>query len=175
MSFRPAFLNAKGGDKHPAEEIIRSLQIRKEGVSHPREIIPIRVLEIGEVNTAFEWASTTIKKQLTKDFTASESDIDSIQQVMDSGRFQTQQRMAWENFGIAFGAILVNEMEGMEWVTVIEGQKEYPALQFMCSDMVLDPAALVWGQAKKGLPCDLKSEFRKIKREAEAVLDDLNK
>ena len=49
---------------------------------------------------------------------------------MDSGRFQTQQRMAWENFGIAFGAILVNEMEGMEWVTVIEGQKEYPALQF---------------------------------------------
>ena len=105
----------------------------------------------------------------------SESDIDSIQQVMDSGRFQTQQRMAWENFGIAFGAILVNEMEGMEWVTVIEGQKEYPALQFMCSDMVLDPAALVWGKAKKGLPCDLKSEFRKIKREAEAVLDDLNK
>ncbi len=127
------------------------------------------------VTGAFEWASTTIKKQLTKDFTASESDIDSIQQVMDSGRFQTQQRMAWENFGIAFGAILVNEMEGMEWVTVIEGQKEYPALQFMCSDMVLDPAALVWGKAKKGLPCDLKSEFRKIKREAEAVLDDLNK
>lgn len=83
--------------------------------------------------------------------------------------------MAWENFGIAFGTILVNEMEGMEWVTVIEGQKEYPALQFMCSDMVLDPAALVWGKAKKGLPCDLKSEFRKIKREAEAVLDDLNK
>ena len=48
-------------------------------------------------------------------------------------------------------------------------------MQFMCSDMVLDPAALVWGKAKKGLPCDLKSEFRKIKREAEAVLDDLNK
>lgn len=45
---------------------------------------------------------------------------------MDSGRFQTQQRMAWENFGIAFGAILVNEMEGMEWVTVIEGQKNIP-------------------------------------------------
>lgn len=175
LSFECSFTVSKGGDKHPAEEIIRSLQIRKEGVSHPREIIPIRVLEIGEVNTAFEWASTAIKKQLTKDFTASESDIDSIQQVMDSGRFQTQQRMAWENFGIAFGAILVNEMEGMEWVTVIEGQKEYPALQFMCSDMVLDPAALVWGKAKKGLPCDLKSEFRKIKREAEAVLDDLNK
>ncbi len=67
------------------------------------------------------------------------------------------------------------EMEGLEWVTVVEGRKEYPALQFMHSDMVLDPAALVWEKAKKGLPCTLKSEFRKIKREAEAVLDDLNK
>ena len=28
------FTVSKGGDKHPAEEIIRSLQIRKEGVSH---------------------------------------------------------------------------------------------------------------------------------------------
>lgn len=173
ISLECSFTVPKGGDKHLAEEIIKSLQLRKEGVDHPREIIPIRVLEIGEVNAAFEWASTTIKKQLTKDFTSSEADIDSIQQVMDSGRFQSQQRMAWENFGIAFGTILVNEMEGMEWVTVIDGQKEYPALQFVDSDMVLDPAALVWEKARKKLPCDLKSEFRKIKREAEAVLDDL--
>lgn len=85
---------------------------------------------------------------------------------MDSGRFQPQQRMAWENFGVAFGTILVNEMEGMEWVTVIDGKEEYPALQFMNSDMLIDPAAIVWNKAKKNLPCDLKAEFKKIKREA---------
>lgn len=175
ISLECSFTVSKGGDKQQAEEIIKSLQIRKEGADYPREIIPVRILEIGGVNTAFEWASTTIKKQLTRDFTSSEEDVDSIQQVMDSGRFQAQQRMAWENFGIAFGTILENEMEGMEWVTVIDGQKEYPALQFEHSDMVLDPAALVWEKAKKGLPCDLKAEFKRIKREAEAVLDDLNK
>ena len=101
-------------------------------------------------------------------------DIEKIQEVMDSGRFQPQQRMAWENFGVAFGTILVNEMEGMEWVTVIDGKEEYPALQFMNSDMLIDPAAIVWNKAKKNLPCDLKAEFKKIKREAEAVLDDIN-
>ena len=68
----------------------------------------------------------------------------------------------------------MNEMDGMEWVTVVDGQNEYPALQFAHSDMVIDPAALVWEKARKKLPCDLKSEFRRIKREAEAVLDDLN-
>ena len=105
---------------------------------------------------------------------ATEEDIEKIQEVMDSGRFQPQQRMAWENFGVAFGTILVNEMEGMEWVTVIDGKEEYPALQFMNSDMLIDPAAIVWNKAKKNLPCDLKAEFKKIKREAEAVLDDIN-
>ena len=174
ISFECSFTVPKGESRQQAEQIIQSLQVRSEGVEYPKEIIPIRVLEIGEVNNAFEWASTTVKKQLTKDFTSSEADIDSLQQVMDSGRFQAQQRMAWENFGIAFGTILVNEMDGMEWVTVIDGAKEYPSLQFAHSDMILNPAALVWEKARKGLHCDLKSEFRRIKREAEAVLDDLN-
>ncbi|MCD7926807.1 MAG: DUF3805 domain-containing protein [Bacteroides sp.] len=174
ISFECSFTVPKGGCKQEAEEIIKSLQVRKEGVVHPKEIIPIRVMEIGGVNTSFEWASTTVKKLMTKDFTSSEEDLESMQQVMDSGRFQPQQRMAWENFGIAFGTILVNEMDGMEWVTVVDGQNEYPALQFAHSDMVIDPAALVWEKARKELPCDLKSEFRRIKREAEAVLDDLN-
>ncbi|WP_455667753.1 DUF3805 domain-containing protein [Phocaeicola sp.] len=174
ISFECSFTVPKGGCKQEAEEIIKSLQVRKEGVVHPKEIIPIRVMEIGGVNTSFEWASTTVKKLMTKDFTSSEEDLESMQQVMDSGRFQPQQRMAWENFGIAFGTILVNEMDGMEWVTVVDGQNEYPALQFAHSDMVIDPAALVWEKARKKLPCDLKSEFRRIKREAEAVLDDLN-
>ena len=169
-----SFTVAKGGDKTVAENIIASIEIRSENKAYPKEIIPIRVLEIGEVNSAYEWASSTIKKQLTKDFSSQEEDIEKIQEVMDSGRFQPQQRMAWENFGGAFGTILVNEMEGMEWVTVIDGKEEYPALQFMNSDMLIDPAAIVWNKAKKNLPCDLKAEFKKIKREAEAVLDDIN-
>ena len=169
-----SFTVAKGGDKTVAENIIASIEIRSENKAYLKEIIPIRVLEIGEVNSAYEWASSTIKKQLTKDFSSQEEDIEKIQEVMDSGRFQPQQRMAWENFGVAFGTILVNEMEGMEWVTVIDGKEEYPALQFMNSDMLIDPAAIVWNKAKKNLPCDLKAEFKKIKREAEAVLDDIN-
>ena len=160
--------------ENPAAELTLIRGVQSAYSVDPKEIIPIRVLEIGEVNSAYEWASSTIKKQLTKDFSSQEEDIEKIQEVMDSGRFQPQQRMAWENFGVAFGTILVNEMEGMEWVTVIDGKEEYPALQFMNSDMLIDPAAIVWNKAKKNLPCDLKAEFKKIKREAEAVLDDIN-
>lgn len=168
-----SFTVAKGGDKSVAEKIISTIEVRSQDKVYPKEVIPIRIIEIGKVNTAYEWASTTIKKLLTKDFSSVEGDIEKIQEAMNSGRFQPQQRMAWENFGIAFGTILVNEMDGMEWVTVIDGPNEYPALQFVNSDMLINPAALVWEKARKKLPCDLKAEFKKIKREAEALLDDL--
>ncbi len=171
ISFECSFTVPKGGDRQEAETIVKSLQVRPEGKYFPKEIIPIRVLEIGEVNAAYEWASMTIKKQLTKDFTSQESDIASIQQVMDSGRFKAQQREAWEHFGIAFGTILINEMDGMEWVTVIDGKREYPALQFGQSALVLDPAALVWDKVRQNQPIDLKAEYERIKGEVEAVLN----
>ena len=56
-----SFTVAKGGDKTVAENIIASIEIRHENKAYPKEIIPIRVLEIGEVNSAYEWASSTIK------------------------------------------------------------------------------------------------------------------
>jgi hypothetical protein len=166
ISFECSFTVAKGGERTPAEGIIRSLKVRtgKEG----QEIIPIRVLEIGEVNAAFEWVSTTVKKTLTKDFTSQEEDIEKLQKLVDGGKIQANQRTAWENLGLAFGTILENEMDGMTWVTVVDGSKEYAALQF--ADLLINPATLVWNKIKAKQPCDLNAEFARIKEEVEKRL-----
>lgn len=166
ISFECSFTVAKGGERTPAEGIIRSLKVRtgKEG----KEIIPIRVLEIGEVNAAFEWVSTTIKKTLTKDFTSQEEDIEKLQKLVDGGKIQANQRTAWESLGLAFGTVLENEMDGMTWVTVVDGNKEYAALQF--ADLLIDPATLVWNKIKAKQPCDLKAEFASIKSQVEDLL-----
>ena len=161
ISFECSFTVAKGGERTPAEGIIRSLKVRtgKEG----QEIIPIRVLEIGEVNAAFEWVSTTVKKTQTKDFTSQEEDIEKLQKLVDGGKIQANQRTAWENLGLAFGTILENEMDGMTWVTIVDGSKEYAALQF--ADLLINPATLVWNKIKAKQPCDLNAEFARIKEE----------
>lgn len=86
--------------------------------------------------------------------------MENLQKVIDSGRFNPKQRQAWESFGTAFGVILVNEMDGMEWVTVIDGQKEFPALRFRDSKVMVNPISLIWNKAKSGQPCDLKDGIR---------------
>ena len=134
-----------------------------------REIIPIRVLEIGEVNEAFEWASTTVKKTLTQDFTSQDEDIEKLQKLMDGGKMQANQRTAWESIGLAFGTILENEMDGMKWVSVIDGRKEFPALQF--EGLLINPASHVWEKVKAKTPCNLKDEFARIKTQVEELLN----
>ena len=167
ISFECSYTVAKGGERTPAEGIIRSLIVRtgKEG----KEIIPIRVLEIGEVNAAFEWVSTTIKKNLTKDFTSQEEDLEKLQKLVDGGKIQANQRTAWESLGLAFGTVLENEMDGMTWVTVVDGSKEYAALQF--GDLLIDPASLAWNKIKAKQPLDLNAEFASIKSQVEDLLN----
>ena len=169
ICFECSFTVAKGSSRNAAEDILRTLKIRtgKEG----QEIIPIRLLEIGEVNTAFDWASTTVKKNLTKDFTSQESDIERLQKLIDSGKIKEDQRSLWEYIGIALGTVLENEIDGMEWVTVIEGRKEYAALRFKNSDLLADPATLVWEKAKSQSNCNLLQLFEDIKEKVVNLLN----
>lgn len=170
ISVECSFTVAKGESAEAAERIIATLQVRGKGDKPLKEVIPARVLEINVINEGYDWAVSVIKKQLTKDFTASLSDIDSIQAVMDSGRFNKSQRQAWESFGIAFGAILVNEMDGMDWVTVIDGRKEFPALRFKMTEVMVYPTELIWNRIKEGKSCSLKGEFERICSEVEAAM-----
>lgn len=165
-----SFTVAKGEGVKAAEEIVASLRIRRMNEKPWKAVIPVRVLEIEAINEAYDWAVSTIKKQLTKDFTGCEEDIDRIQQVMDSGRFKAEQRQVWESFGIAFGTILVNEMDGMDWVTVIDGKQEYPALRFADTDVVVCPTKLIWDAVSSGKPCNLKNEYLRIRTEVERTL-----
>lgn len=169
ISVECSFTVMKGESPKQGEEIVSSLIVRRPEDKPIKEIIPVRVLEINAINEMFDWAVTTIKKQLNKDFTSVEADIDNIQKVMDSGKFNTGQRQAWESFGFAFGSILENEMDGMDWVTVVDGNKEFPALRFRGTQVIVDPSMLVWGKVRNGKSCNLRAEYDRIKSEVEAT------
>lgn len=170
ISIECSFTVAKGDSPKIAEDIMATLKVRNENEKPWKEIIPLRVLEINSINEAYEWAVTTIKKQTTKAFSAQESDLVNLQQVINSGKFNKTQRPTWESFGIVFGTILVNEMDGMDWVTFIDGTKELPALRFKDSKLLYCPTEMVWNRIKKGESCDVVALFAQVKEEVENIL-----
>ena len=167
-----SFVVPEGESPKTAETIVASLQVR--GTADKlwgKVMIPVRVMEISRINEGYDRAVSAVKKQLAKDFTSGKADVANIQKMIDGGQFNSGQRQVWEDFGIAFATILVNEMDGMNWVTVVDGQKEYPALRFNDTDVTVFPTRLIWDKVRNGLPCNLSKEYDRIRKEAEATLE----
>ena len=170
VSVECSFTTRKGQPVAEAEQIISSLDIRSGKKRYPKEMIPVRILEINEINMAYEWVSGQIKKWLKKDFTASLQDIGHMQELVDSGKLNVHKDEPWQALGMAFGVMLVNEMDGMDWKTVVDGMQEYPALRFRDTDLVICPLSIFSDKVRKGIRCDVMEEFEKIKTEVEKRL-----
>ena len=142
-----------------AEDVIATLEVRKEGQKYPAELIPVRLSEIYLINEGYEWVVSTVKQELKKDFQGIEEDLEKLQQVIDSGKIGLKKKEEWLAIGITVCAILANEVDGMEWKTLIDGNREAPVLQY--KDRTIDPMKLVWSKVKAGEPCNVIEEYKK--------------
>lgn len=160
IAFECSFTVLKGASIAEAERTLASLEVRKEGVKYPAELIPVRLSEIFQINEAYEWVETTVKNMLKKDFQGMEEDIAGMQQVVDAGTIGRKKKEAWLSLGIVLCVILSNEADGMEWRTLIDGNREFPVLQNVATGKWIDPMKLVWSKIKLGEPCDLAETYK---------------
>lgn len=162
IAFECSFTVPRGGDTQEAEKVISSLEVRNENTKYPPEIIPVRVSEIVSIDESYDWTVSTVKKQLKKDFRGMEEDLPNLQAIIDSGMFTRKQKDAWIALGITLCIIIANEVEGIEWMTLIDGNREAPVLKYKDSDTIIDPMRLVWSKIKAGEPCSVIDEYKNV-------------
>lgn len=160
IAFECSFTVPKGESAKQAEEIITTLEVRKEGVKYPAELIPVRLSEIYQINEGYEWVVSLVKQELKKDFQGVEEDLEKLQQILDSGKIGPKKKDEWLAIGIAVCTILTNEVEGIEWKTLIDGNREAPVLEY--KDSVIDPMKLTWSKIKAGQPCNVIEEYKSV-------------
>lgn len=160
--FECSFTVSKGQPVTEAEKVIATLELRKENLKYPAEIIPVRLSEIYQINEAYEWVSTTVKERLKKDFQGQEEDIANMQQIIDSGSIGAKKKEAWLAMGITLCVIVTNEVDGMEWRTLIDGNREAPVLLNVATGALIDPMKLVWSKVKAGRPCNLAETYQAL-------------
>ena len=158
IAFECSFTVPKGGSTKEAEEVIATLEARKEGEKYPAELISVRLSEIYQINEGYEWVVSTVKQELKKDFQGVEEDLEKIQQVIDSGKISPKKKDEWLAIGITVCAILTNEVEGMEWKTLIDGNREVPVLEYQ--GRTIDPMKIAWSKVKAGQPCNIAEAYQ---------------
>ncbi|MBQ8501901.1 MAG: DUF3805 domain-containing protein [Bacteroides sp.] len=152
----------KGAPVSEAEEVIASLAVRPEGKKYPAEVIPVRLSEVYQINEAYEWVDKTVKEVLSKDFQGSEEDILKMQEIIEKGIIPPKKKEAWLAMGIALCVILANEVDGWEWRTLIDGNREVPILQHIETGQRIDPMKLTWSKVKAGEKCNLIETYQEL-------------
>ena len=160
VAFECSFTVPKGASVKEAEAVIATLETRAEGQKYPAELIPIRLSEIYQVNESYEWVTLLVKQELKKDFQGGEEDLEKLQQLIDSGKIGAKKKEEWLAVGIAICTILTNEVEGVEWLTLIDGNREVPVLQYR--NQTIDPMKLAWSKIKAGEACNVVEEYNLV-------------
>lgn len=162
MAFECSFTTLRDASVAEAEQVIASLQVRKAGAKYPAEIIPVRLSEIYLIDAAYEWVERKVKDVLKTDFQGVEEDIARMQQLVDQAAFSPRKREVWTDLGIVLCVILANEVDGLEWRTLIDGNREAPVLVQTATDLLIDPMKLVWSRVKAGEACHLDEAYKQV-------------
>ena len=123
VAFEISFATTQGASIRKAQEVIASIELRYPGVKYRAELIPVRLMEIFQIDDAYDWVQSEIKKQLKRDFRGEETDIQNMQRIIDNGSLNPRKRDPWIALGITLCVILTNQVDGVEWRTLIEDRK----------------------------------------------------
>lgn len=160
MFFACTFTAEKGSSPTVAEAIIESIVVRDLDKKYEAEFIPIRLSEIYKVNNDFEWVVDLVKEKYAVPFQGEEGDIAILDRLMAEGVIGKKKREHWLALGTTLAAILVNEVEGLEWYTLIDGNREDPILLYMPTNLVIDPMKLVWSKVKAGVEFTIAESYQ---------------
>lgn len=162
LLFECSFAVNKGASPEVAEEIIASLEVRDKNTKYPAEIIPVRVSEICLIDESYEWVSKKVKETLAQDFQGQEEDVQKMQELVNKSVISSKNREAWLAMGITLCVILTNEVDGVEWRTLIDGNREAPVLLHIESGEWIDPMKLAWSKVKAGKTCNLIETYQEL-------------
>ena len=149
----------KGADIQEAESVINSIELRDENEKYPAELIAIRLSEIFVINESYDWTVKLIKENLKQDFQGDEADLSKLQQIIDNGVIAPKKREKWLALGITLCVIIANEVDNVEWMTLIDGNREAPVLRFD-NGRIVDPMKLIWSKVKAGQPCNVEETYK---------------
>lgn len=162
MGFECSFTVLRGMPPGDGTQIVESIEVRHKNKKYPAETIPVRLSEIYRINTAYEWVEHKVKEVLKLDFQGVEDDVENMQKVLEACTFSSTKREVWYDLGITLCVIFANEMEGVEWRTLVDGNREVPVLVQTVTGKVIDPMKLVWSKVKRGEQVNLKDAYLHI-------------
>ena len=175
MAIYVTFTCAKGDPMDEVRSVLKSLYLMNPLNPQCQEVIPVRLAEVVLINEAYEQVQKEVKKELKKDFSSVDTTtgLANLQRLLDDGKMKKNPATI-ERLGRVLGCFLTDEMDGVEWVSVIDGRAEYPALLFhegksslpatisALGTSLANPVNVLSAHVAKTGTCDLKQVYEEL-------------
>lgn len=161
MAVYATFTCAKGSPIEEAKQTIASLYLMNPNKPQCHEVIPVRLMEISFINEAYERIQKEVKQELKKDFSAVDvaTGIANLQRLVDEGKMKLNPYTI-DRLALVLGCFLTDELDGVEWVSVIDGRNEYPALSM--NGQVVNPTERLATYITRQGKCDLREVYEEL-------------
>lgn len=162
LAIECSFTVMRDGSSQLAQQVIATLQIRDLQQKYPAEVIPVRLWEIWQIDEAYANMEHEVKSRFALDFQGAEEDLPQLQRLVYEAGWSRKKRDPWIALGITLCVILSNEIDGYEWHTLVDGNREAPVLQRVSDGKIVDPLRLVWSRVKAGEEINLEESYRLV-------------
>lgn len=161
MAIYATFTCAKGASTDEARQVLASIRLMNPATPLCHEAIPVRLMEVAVINQAYEQTQKEVKQALKKDFSSVDTatGIAHLQRLIDEGKIKLNPSNI-KRLALVLGCFFTDEMDGVEWVSVIDGSHEYPALRI--GEKVVNPAEILTRHIKEEGGCDLKKVYEEL-------------
>jgi len=151
----------QGSPIEEAKQTIASLYLMNPNKPQCHEVIPVRLMEISLINEAYERTQKEVKQELKKDFSAVDvaTGIANLQRLVDEGKMKLNPHTI-DRLALVLGCFLTDELDGVEWVSVIDGRNEYPALSM--NGQVVNPTERLATYITRQGKCDLREVYEEL-------------
>ena len=161
MAVYATFTCAKGESVEEAKRVLASLYLMNPMKPQCHEVIPVRLAEVAIINEAYERTQKEVKQALKKDFSSVDTStgIANMQRLVDEEKIKLN-RANIERIALVLGCFLTDEVEGVEWVSVIDGHNEYPALSL--NGRLVNPTEVLTSYITQHGACNLKEVYEEL-------------
>ena len=128
--------------------------------------------DITSIARALLHADEVCKEALGTGLDGTRSDLERIQQIVDSGSVAREATYTLQALGMAFGKVFVNENYGYDWWMVEDEYGRDPAIRFQRTTLLAFPRTMISKRVEDGDSVDVSGLYDQLQERLSELVDD---
>ncbi len=135
----------------------------------PQQIEAPNTTDIDRIARQIIHASDLAKSIIGRDLTGQESDLDLLQQMVDSRQLEPEATYSLQALGVAFGKVFIENNIGYDWWMVEDEYGRDPAVRYRETSLLVFPMTMISKRIEDGEAVDVHDLYQCLQQRLEEL------